>query len=163
MKKTDVYSSEEVNVMKSKLIAYESWKEDERLPKSWLYKINWEGQYKDSLALQSNIILLSREGYYFTSFKTAVHHMKKTLNYAAVDYDNLQLLQRSISNNLTKSREDWSEDTKTLPNGWKKRTTDKIEFFLRPDGRQFRSRMCALQSMIKDNFSAEDINSMRAK
>ena len=163
MKKTDVYSSEEVNVMKSKLIAYESWKEDERLPKSWLYKINWEGHYKDSLALQSNIILLSREGYYFTSFKTAVHHMKKTLNYAAVDYDNLQLLQRSISNNLTKSREDWSEDTMTLPNGWKKRTTDKIEFFLRPDGRQFRSRMCALQSMIKDNYSAEDINSMRDK
>ena len=67
IKKTDVYSSVDVKVMKSKLIAYESWKEDERLPKSWLYKINWEGQYKDSLALQSNIILLSREGYYFTS------------------------------------------------------------------------------------------------
>ena len=77
--------------------------------------------------------------------------MKKTSGYATVDYDNLRLLQRSISNNLTKSREDWTEDTETLPYNWKKRTTDKIEFILRPDGRQFKSRMCALQSMIKDN------------
>ena len=141
------------------MIEHESWVMHDSLPDQWLCKIGWEGRNsKDRVVPQSSIILLSREGYYFTSFKTAVQHMKKTSSYALVDYDNLRVLQRSISNNLTKSREDWTEDTETLPYNWKKRTTDKIEFILRPDGRQFKSRMCALQSMIKDNYSAEDIN-----
>ena len=164
MKNPEIYSTDEVNTMRKMMIEHESWVMHDSLPDQWLCKIGWEGRNsKDRVVPQSSIILLSREGYYFTSFKTAVQHMKKTSSYALVDYDNLRVLQRSISNNLTKSREDWTQDTKTLPDGWKKRTSDKIEFFLRPDGRQFKSRMCALQSMIKDNCSTEDINSMRAK
>ena len=162
IKNKDLYTEEEVDKMRNLMIRHESWVQDERLPSNWLYKITWEGQHK-SKQIQSNIIFLSSEGDYFGSFKTATEHMKKFNHYSEFNQENLRKLQIEMHNNLTMSRDDWIEDNETLPNGWMKRFSNTCEYFLRPDGRQFKSRLCAYQAMIRDEFPEEQITSMRTK
>ena len=142
IKNKDLYTEEEIEKMRELMVVHESWIKEERLPSNWLYKITWEGQHK-SKQCQSNIIFLSSEGDYFGSFKTASEHMEKLNHYSEFNQENLRNLQTELHNNLTLSREDWVEDDETLPNGWMKRFANKWEYFLRPDGRQFKSRCVA--------------------
>ena len=55
----------------------------------------------------------------------------------------------------------WKCDPKTLPEGWKIRTTGSKAFILSPDGRQFCSRKLCLQYMLREGWEEEEVEEMR--
>ena len=150
-----------IEQMKSKL-TFEGWETIALLPEGWMFKRAWEGT--DTRGRQiSNTHYLTKEGNVYESAKNAIEFMESTGYYNEQDTLNIKDFQNMLCKVSTKKREDWEVDEETLPSGWKKRITAKMEYFLRPDGKQFKSRCIALQTMVKDGYDTTVINEMRSK
>ena len=150
-----------IEEMKSKL-SCEGWDGSELLPEGWLYRRAWEGFGRSGRTL-STTLYLSREGQCYDSVRAATEFIDSTEGYYRTDTDNLKRLHKSLGNAFTKTRSDWLEDAETLPKLWKRRKSGKVEFFLRPDGSQYKSRVSAVQAMIRDKYSVREINQMRSR
>ena len=147
-----------IDAMRSKLHC-EGWETNDLLPPGWVLKKTFEGTDKNG-RLIVNIKFLSVEGRMFESVKEANMFMDSMPDYTKGDQENIRKIQQRIHKDAVSRREDWVVDTETLPRGWKKRSTEKQEFIMRPDGRQFRSRLAALQTLIRERCPHEDIFSM---
>jgi len=150
-----------IEEMREKL-TFEGWERIALLPTGWMFKRAWEGTDTRGRML-SNTHYLSKEGNVFESAKTATEFMESAGEYTEQDSANLKDFQNMLCKVTNKKRDDWEEDEETLPQGWKKRVTSKMEYFLRPDGKQFKSRCIALQTMAKDGYDSGDIEEMRSK
>ena len=97
-----------------------------------MFKKTWEGMIAGRM--NSNTVYLSGKGVALDSVKTATEYME-TRGYAETDCVNIKKLQSLLCKSSNKNRDDWIDDLKTLPKGWKKRITAKDnEYFLRPNG-----------------------------
>ena len=150
----------EIEDMKGKL-SCEGWHSSQLLPQGWLYRRAFEGYGKTGSQI-STTLYLSREGKCFDSVRTATEFLDTSEGYHHQHQDNLRKLHRMLGAAFTKTRSDWVEDEETLPRLWKRRKCGKVEFFLRPDGHQFKSRLSALQAMIREKFPAKEINQLRS-
>ena len=150
-----------IEQMREKL-TFEGWESIALLPAGWMFKRAFEGTDARGRII-SNTLYLSKEGSVFESAKAAVDFMLSCGYYSEQDVYNFKEFQSMLCKVTTKKRDDWEEDTETLPQGWKKRLTNKTEYFLRPDGKQFKSRSIALQTMVQDGYEKDVIEEMRSK
>ena len=164
MVRADLYTQQEVELMKEKLISEESWQVSSLLPAGWLYKVVWEGHSKNKI-LQTNIWFLSGEGFYFESMKSAREYIRKVEGYQQSDDERCQQFLDEQRKLKSKSRYDWEEAGESLPAGWCRRTAEGKsgqEFILSPEGEQFKSRLSALQAMVREKYPAREISQMRS-
>ena len=153
----------QIQEMREKL-SFEGWQSSDLLPEGWLYRRAFEGYGKNGSQI-STTLYLSREGECYDSVRTATEFLASCEGegYYQQHQDNLKKLHKMLGAAFTKTRSDWVEDEKTLPRLWKRRKCGKVEFFLRPDGRQFKSRLSGLQAMIREKYPAREINQMRSQ
>ena len=153
----------EIEEMKEKL-SFEGWRSSELLPEGWLYRRAFEGYGKTGSQI-STTLYLSREGECYDSVRTATEFLESCEGregYYPEHQDNLKKLHKTLGAAFTKTRSDWVEDEESLPRSWKRRKAGKVEFFPRPDGRQFKSRLSALQAMIREKYPARELGQMRS-
>ena len=155
------YPDNTVKKMRQLMINHENWSRSEFLPEDWLFKIMCEGVTKDN-KWYNTIFYLSREGNALESMKNVQDYMEKRKEYSKKDIDNCKLFLE-----LHKSHDkkyEWNDGDETIPKNWKMRTSEtehKWQFFLSPEGKQYRSRYVAIQDMIKKNYSSQSIDEMR--
>ena len=150
----------QIQEMKEKL-SFEGWQSSDLLPEGWLYRRAFEG-FGKSGSQMSTTLYLSREGECYDSVRTATEFLGSCGDYSQQDQDSLRQLHKMLGEAFTKTRSDWVEDEKTLPRLWKRRKCGKVEFFLRPDGRQFKSRLSGLQAMVREKYPGAEISEMRS-
>ena len=155
------YSGMEIEDMKESMINYENWQRSEYLPFGWMYKIYWEGFTRDKEWTQ-NIRYLSREGVPYESMKNVLEFMSSKSEYTEADAANCKEFVKM--NNAPEKKFEWLPGDDSLPSGWKRRFSEgdaKMEWFLSPQGRMYRSRFVAIQDMIRKNYSEKDVDEMR--
>ena len=136
------FESKEIKQMKSCVIRFEGYEENQFLPEGWLVT-----QYKGSKHK-----LVSSEGMTFPSFASATEFMRLNEKYTDDDIFWMEKVMEEIGKKRNKNKSSWVED-KSLPAGWKVRIADgKVgkQFFLSPDGVQFPCKRGSLQHMIKE-------------
>merc|ERR1719450_1000838 len=147
--------------MRELMIKHESWRRSEYLPDGWMFKIVCEGFTKDN-KWYNTIFYLSKEGDQLESMKHVLEHMEKHEGYTEDDKENCKLFLETHKSSDKKY--DWQEGDGTIPKNWKMRVSDtenKWQFFLSPQGKQYRTRFVAIQDMIKKNYPEEEIDEMR--
>ena len=148
------YPTEEIEVMKTKLLKHDGWEINENLPKGWLFKQSYNGK---------NINMLTNEGDVVESFVSAIEYMKINPIYSQLDIENIQraLSELGIERRLESYK--W-EENQTIPEGWKMRTAESKtgkQYFLSPEGLAFSSRFVAFRHMVKENYPQSEISNMR--
>jgi len=152
------YPAEEIEEMR-RMLRLEGWEINKNLPKGWRIR------YSFSKVESTNLSLLSTEGREFKSYKLAIEFMKSSNSYAATDINDLKALAEEKCIGRRQSIKDWYED-ETVPAGWKLRIAHGKadagkQFFLSPAGKQFPCRKAALQFMISENYSEDQVVEMR--
>ena len=152
------YPTEEVEDMR-RMLRFEGWEINKNLPKGWRMR------YSFSSVESTNMSLLTSEGKEFKSYKPAIEFMESNQNYTKNDINDMKLLIEEKCTVRRQSIKDWGED-ETVPSGWKVRVAHgKAEagkkFFLSPEGKQFPCRKAALQFMIKESYSEDQVAEMR--
>ena len=156
-------SSEELQVMKEKMVQYEGWQLSNSLPQGWLVKVIWEGVSRNGNHSQ-NIHYLSPECQPFESMKQATDFMKNCKGYSEEDFKKCQEFLKLRSNPSQKYT--WIDGGDSLPPGWKTRTSKgeaKMEWILSPEGQSYRTRFVAIQDMKKQGASHEELKQMKKK
>ena len=154
------YSVLEVEEMRN-CLRFEGWEEDTLLPNSWRLR-----KSENSTGCGDfDYSLMSRTGELFNSMKTAIEWMESGQEgeYREEEIRSLRTLFDNESKQNRSMKYDWAED-ETVPAGWKTRVVEgkmKKKFFLAPDGSSFSCRRSGLQHMIKEGFTAEEIDNMR--
>ena len=142
--------SDDVKAMKI-LMKEQGWKESKYLPIDWIYK-ETHGY---------GVRIISKEGTVFESYKTAHDYLEFSVNYGEEDILKFSNLAKETSNTNRKLVSDWIE-SKSLPPGWKTKTSSVgNKLFMAPEGNRFPSRKMALQYMINNQFSDENIVKIR--
>ena len=156
------YNDADINAMKSKL-EYEGWKYDKYLPQGWMFKVVSEGFTKDN-KWWSTIFYFSKEGEIFESMKNVFEHMETLEEYTDQDKENCKTFLESQKSPDRKY--EWQEGDESLPPSWKMRISEgdaEMEWILSPDNVQYRSRVIALQDMIKREVPYFQVEEMRRK
>ena len=155
------YNDADIFAMKTKL-CYEGWTTSEYLPSGWLYKIICEGYTKDN-KWYNTISYFSSEDELLESMKHVQEHMEKHPRYDDNDIENTKIFLETQKSQ--EKKHNWEEGDETIPKNWKMRiseTENKWQFFLSPEGKQYRSRFVAIQDMAKRSFySVKHIDEMR--
>ena len=153
-------SAVEIEEMYSCLV-HEGWETHELLPQGW--RIRKNNKRRLNKEDQKKIDLLNEKADIFKSLKDALNYVEKNL-----DEESLVKLMSLIELVNVETRleiYDWTDDD-SVPSGWKMRIAEgKVnkEYFLSPDGKMFPSRTTAVQHMIRENFSPDEIDQMRLK
>ena len=152
-----------IDQMKDMLI-HEGWETIDYLPDGWLFKRIWEGTSATGRVV-STIHYMADDGELFESAKSALEHIESnSVDYTSRQVETFKEFQTLIWKTSVFKRGDWFED-ETVPTGWKRRVIGASgrESILRPDGKQYMSRITALQAMTEENYEGEIIQSMRSK
>merc|ERR1719244_1133640 len=145
------------------MIDHEGWQRHELLPKDWMFKVLWEGELKNKEWSQ-NLRYLSREGVPLESMKGVTDYMASSKGYTDKDMEKCREFAKLQS--CPEKKYTWFDGGSSLPQGWKKRTSEgdsQFEWILSPEGRMFRSRYVAIQDMIKRNCGDDEVEEMREK
>ena len=148
------HSDQEISIMR-KLLKHEGWEESELLPHNWRCRLRLKSRQSQ------DIHFLTEEGLELSSYQAATEHLVLT-GFPESDVNNLKKLMEEHSTLRRAFNHDWLE-SKTVPLGWKMKAANKhgIEFLLTPEGKQFPSRRAALQFLIKEKHSEQEISTMR--
>ena len=157
------YGRDQIDFMKNLLIEYESWETNDLLPRGWLCKVIWEGYTKDN-KWSSNVHYMSDDGKTFESIKAVTEFMKKSPMYSEED---VLKCKEFLKNQKEPSKKyDWNDGDDSLPANWKMRVSGgdaEMEWILSPEGIMYRSRVIALQDMIKRELPEDIVEEMRGK
>jgi len=158
------YNLDDIEAMKQLMVEYEGWERNSLLPKGWIFKIISEGFTKDN-KWYSTLHYLSSEGETFESMRTIIEHMKSNPSrYSERDMENCK--EFLISQKSCDKKYEWKEGDASIPKGWKMRVSNseqQWQFYLSPEGRQYRTRYVALLDMVKRQVDQEQIEEMKEK
>ena len=147
------FKSEDIQAMMNKMVEYEDWDFNEKLPEGWMIRLTSSSR---------NLLFLTREGVVLESFSTALEYLKSP-SYSAEDVEKMEQVMTSIGVERRLDGYNWEEDD-DLPPGWKIRYlvgNEKKVFILSPDGTQFVCRRNALKYMVDNGFPEDDVEIMR--
>ena len=80
--------------------------------------------------------------------------------------DDIEKFMNLLKHNSSKARDErwnWNEEDEKVPNGWKIRacpTAERKYFAMGPSGLKFESIRQALEYMVMNNFSKQDVDTM---
>ena len=152
-----------IDEMKELMVMHEGWKRSELLPVGWLYKVKSEGVGPNG-QWYSTIHYFSVEGTTFESMKSVLDFIQTSKNYTEEDIVNGKTFLNEQKAPEKKYR--WKEGDDSVPKGWKTRVSGgegEWEWILSPDGRMFRSRVLAVEDMVRRGCSKEEQEDMKAK
>ena len=157
------YKTRDVEEMKELMILHEGWRKSELLPLGWMYKVKSEGVGPNG-QWYSTIHFFSIEGMTFESMKSVLDFMQTSENYSEEDIENGKTFLGEQK--APEKKYKWKEGDESVPKGWKTRVSDgegEWEWILSPDGKMFRSRVLAVEEMVKRGCSKVEEEEMRAK
>ena len=132
------------------------------LPAGWMFKVIWEGFTKDKEWSQS-LRFLSREGSSMDSMKAALGLLNSDPgSYNQSDVDNCKEFMKEQT--CPEKKFSWLDGEDSLPAGWRYRVSEgdaKMEWFLSPEGRMYRSRYTAVSDMVKNKERVENVEEMK--
>jgi len=143
----------EVAIMR-KAMEQDGWATSDNLPEGWIYRTNKQ-------ASKEGVLFLSKDGLLFKSHTTVKEFMESSPNFDEVDVSRLSLMKEELSSMRRKGQQDW-EEKGLLPQGWKvKVSPGGQKHLLTPQGHRIAGMRGALQYMVKEGYSQEDIQAMR--
>ena len=152
-----------IQSMKMKMMQFEKWEISSLLPQEWMFKVKCDGWTKEK-KFYENIHYLSSEGVPFESMRQAIDFMTSSKRYTEENVANCKEFLR-LRSHSDKSF-DWEEGDGTIPSGWKMRNTDSAsdyhkQYFLSPEGIQYRSRYIAFVDMVKRKYPRKEREQMK--
>ena len=111
-----------------------------------------------------NIRYLSREGQPYESLKNVLEFMSSKPYYTSGDTEKCKEFAKIMREPSKKY--DWNDGDDSLPANWKMRVSGgdaEMEWILSPEGVMYRSRVIALQDMIKRELPEDIVEEMRGK
>ena len=151
----------EVEEMKVLMMKHEGWNKSRLLPSGWLFKVKSEGMGPNN-KWYSTIHYLSREGDTFESMKSALDFIQNSEDYTEQDVENGKAFL--AEQKAPEKKYEWKDGGDYLPAGWKSRISEgesKMEWFLSPEGRMYRTRYIALVDMVKKGYPDETLMEMK--
>ena len=151
----------EVEEMKVLMMKHEGWNKSRLLPTGWLFKVKSEGMGPNN-KWYSTIHYLSREGDTFESMKSALDFIQNSEDYTEQDVENGKAFL--AEQKAPEKKYEWKDGGDYLPAGWKSRISEgesKMEWFLSPEGRMYRTRYIALVDMVKKGYPDETLMEMK--
>merc|ERR1719481_448975 len=131
------------------MVKYEGWQSSPLLPEGWLFKVKSEGIGPNN-KWYSTIHYLSREGDTHESMKTVLGFLESSPGYSEEEIENCRNFL--AEQKAPEKKYEWKEGDESLPTGWKMRVSDgegEWEWILSPEGRMFRSRVLAVEDMVR--------------
>ena len=142
------FPSDEVDALRSSLVE-EGWKSDVLLPPNWRFKRSKHLQFTFLTPLADQL----------SGVQAAIRQVETECDKGEIEnFRNFLEIQAVVSRS---KKFTWKSDPKTLPEGWKIRTTGSKAFILSPDGQQFCSRKLCLQYMLREGWEEEEVEEMR--
>lgn len=158
------FQLQDIQIMKESLEG-EGWKKDEKLlPFGWYVK-ELEKVVKGDLIIDH--YYLTEKFDLFKSTKAVIQYMSESGQYTSEQIKAVEARFAVAMKRFTEKRHEWqsSESDPTVPTGWKTRKLNTKETqrkaFLSPDGTQFFGRRAAIDFMIQQQYSQQDIDLMR--
>ena len=142
------FPRDEIEAVRFALVE-EGWKSDVLLPPNWRFKRSKGLQFTFLTALADQI----------NGVQAAIRQVESVCDEGEIEnFRNFLEIQAVVSRS---KKFTWKCDPKTLPEGWKIRTTGSKAFILSPDGQQFCSRKLCLQYMLREGWEEEEVEEMR--
>ena len=165
MVKENIFSQEDIEVMKGGLLK-DGWKPDPKsLPDGWYMKPR-KDKINEATASYHYVADTFQQ---FESTKAAIKFMKESNRYSDADIAKLEAKIASEAKKLCPDKYEWleSDDHIQVPAGWKYRTVQcsnglERQFFLAPDGSSYSGRKQAVDYMKKKNYGEDDIKIMES-
>ena len=142
------FPRDEIESLRSAL-EEEGWKSDVLLPPDWRFKRSKHLQFTFLTPLADQL----------SGVQAAIRQVETECNEGEIQNFRSFLEVQAVVSRSKKFT--WSSDPKTLPEGWKIRTTGRKSFILSPDGQQFCSRKLCLQYMLREGWEEEEVEEMR--
>ena len=152
----DGFPEDSINEMRSKLV-YEGWQTATSLPQHWYVK------YPEGRCNKSHQFVTDT-GDRLPSIKAALDFLQARPECDVEDVERLLKLTNTASEREVK--QEWEEDP-TLPEGWfvrrldSKDSSEELEIFLTPSGQQLFTRRVALEHLVREGSSREEVARMR--
>ena len=151
----------DIEEMKRLMMKHEGWNKSNLLPTGWMFKVKSEGMGPGN-KWYSTIHYLSREGTTFESMKSVLDFIQASEEYSEQDIENGKAFL--AEQKAPEKKYEWNDGGDYLPAGWKSRVSEgesKMEWFLSPEGRMYRTRYMAIQDMLKKGYPEESLLEMK--
>ena len=151
----------DIEEMKRLMMKHEGWNKSNLLPTGWMYKVKSEGMAPGN-KWYSTIHYLSREGTTFESMKSLLDFIQTSEEYSEKDIENGKAFL--AEQKAPEKKYEWNDGGDYLPAGWKSRVSEgesKMEWFLSPEGRMYRTRYMAIQDMLKKGYPEDRLLEMK--
>jgi len=160
MKKEDIFLKVDIDAMKLGLLS-EGWEVDPLLPEDWFVKPD---KHKEE---EATFNYLAPDFSFLRSTRAAQNYLKNSSLYTQEDVDKLNALVDVGRKRIRLEKYGYNKADSTVPQGWKLKLSQcstgaqqKVQI-LAPDGSSFLCRRSALQHMVREGFSDEEIEEMR--
>ena len=158
MRKEEIFLEADIQEMKQGLLN-EGWEESDLLPPEWLVKPD---KHKEE---EATFNYLAPDFTFLRSTKAAQTFMRNSPTHSQADIDSLSALVDEGRKRIRLEKYGGKQSDSTIPQSWKMKILSsgpqqKIQLFA-PDGNTFFCRRSALQHMVKEGFSSEEIEEMR--
>merc|ERR1719369_2770702 len=160
MKKEDIFLKADIDAMKLGLLS-EGWEVDPLLPEDWFVKPD---KHKEE---EATFNYLAPDFTFLRSTRAAQTYLKNNGQYTQEDVDRLNALVDVGRKRIRLEKYGYNKTDSTVPQGWKLKLSQcsagvqqKVQI-LAPDGSSFLCRRSALQHMVREGFSDEEIEEMR--
>ena len=151
----------DIEEMKGLMMKHEGWNRSDLLPAGWMYKVKSEGMGPGN-KWYSTIHYLSREGTTLESMKSVLDFIQASDEYSEQDIENGKAFL--AEQKAPEKKYEWNDGGDYLPVGWKSRVSEgesKMEWFLSPEGRMYRTRYMAIQDMLKKGYPEDRLLEMK--
>merc|ERR1719209_1451767 len=160
MRKEDIFLKVDIDSMKLGLLS-EGWEVDPLLPEDWYVKPD---KHKEE---EATFNYLAPDFSFLRSTRAAQNYLKNSSLYTQEDVDKLNALVDVGRKRIRLEKYGYNKADSTVPQGWKLKLSQcstgaqqKVQI-LAPDGSSFLCRRSALQHMVREGFSEEEIEEMR--
>ena len=152
-------ATEDIEVMRAKLMEHEGWKKSELLPPKWIFK---DTQEKRGV----KICHITNKNIFARGLTSALRNIQKDSQSTPGDKENYMKFWKLHQGDCATEQHEWSV-SRSVPKGWSVRMlkgSRSQEWIRSPQGEQYRTRLGALKHLINsENSSKSEINEMRQK
>ena len=154
------YDEEDIRKIRESFV-YDGWSESTLLPDNW--------KFRKCKSERNEYMFMAPTGEIFNSRKGLLDYLRGNPDITDEHIQNVQTLFDEIKATWVNNLQDYEDDDKTVPPGWRikyfagvkanREARDRC-YILSPSGVRFQSRAKAIQYMVEGNYSQEHIHYM---
>ena len=152
------YTEDRIDEMRE-LTSHEGWERSKLLPHNWIFRRAGNDKKRGC----RDVSILSAEGYVLRSYKGAKDFMEETPGYNHIDLANIRSLELENAKawRLSKSPEGAIPEDCYVPPTWQYKLSGKKTIFITTDGSLLTTRRLALQHLVTQGGSGQEVARMR--